>query len=82
MYQELDEPIDVIAVYEKGILRPLRFLWKDHSHKITHVTGTWKSPKGESWLQHFSIVDAQGTVFHLTYYESRTRWAISKVWVE
>lgn len=82
MYQDLDEPIDVIAVFDKGTLRPLRFRWKGRSLHIARVTGSWKAPKGETWMRHFSVVDTHDNVFHLAYDERRTRWTISKVWVE
>ena len=82
MYTSLDEPIDVIVHFEKGVLKPLRFLWNGRSFRITRVTGTWKAPQGDKWMRHFSAVDQSNNVFFLTYDERMTRWAISKVWVE
>ena len=82
MYQEFNEPIDVIVLYEKGILRPLRFRWKGRSHKVVRVTASWKAPKGEAWMRHFSLMDENGDVFFLIFDERGTQWTISKVWVE
>ena len=48
MYQEIsvadpdpegEEPIDVIALFEKGRMRPVRFRWKERVYKIVKVTG-------------------------------------------
>ena len=82
MYTDLDEQIDVVVLYEKGTLKPLRFLWQGRSFKIARVTGTWKAPQGDKWMRHFSVVDQSDNVFFLTYEERSMRWAISKVWVE
>lgn len=82
MYHDLDEPVEVIAVFEKGTLKPARFRWKGNVHKVARVTGHWKSPNGEFWVRHFALVDADDNVFQLTYDERRTDWVISKVWVE
>ena len=82
MYRDLNEPVEVIALYETGILRPLRFQWRGHSHRVDRVTGSWKSQKGETWLRYFSLTDANGNVFLLVFDERGAQWTISKVWVE
>ncbi len=74
--------MDVIAVFEKGTLKPIRFRWKGQIYKIARVTGRWKAPKGEAWLRHYSVVDTNDNVFQLVYDERHTGWMISKVWVE
>lgn len=82
MYKDLDETVSVLAHFEKGDMRPLRFYWKDREFKVTRVTGRWKAPQGDLWKRHFSVVDSADNVWHLTYEERNMRWAISKVWVE
>ncbi len=82
MYQDLDEPVDVIATFEKGAIKPLRIRWKGRVHKIARVTGTWRSHKGEDRERHFACVDADDNVFQLTYNDRRTDWVIDKIWVE
>lgn len=67
MYKDLDETVSVLAVFEKGDMRPFRFYWQSRSFQVARVTGRWKAPKGDTWLRHFSIVDSADNVFHLTY---------------
>ena len=74
--------MDVIAVFEKGTLKPIRFRWKGQTYKIARVTGRWKAPKGEAWLRYYAVVDSNDNVFQLVYDERHTGWMISKVWVE
>ncbi|MEW5701953.1 MAG: DUF6504 family protein [Candidatus Zixiibacteriota bacterium] len=82
MYHTLDEPVEVIAVFEPGTLKPARFRWKGKIYKVARVTGHWKSQQGEYTVRHFALVDTEDNVFQLTYDERRTDWVISKIWVE
>lgn len=82
MYQDFDEKIDVIALFEHGGMKPLRFRWKERSMKVTRVTGAWKAPKGDKWVRHFSVVDTQDNVYVLAYDERGMQWTISKIWIE
>ena len=82
MYQDLDDPIEVIAVFADHQLRPLRFKWRGNVHKISRITGSWKKLEGECVVRFFAVVDDQTNVFQLTYNERLTDWTLSKVWVE
>ncbi len=82
MHHDLDQPVDVIAVFEKGVLKPARFRWRGKTHKIARVTGQWKSQSGTDWVRHFAVVDTEDNVCELAYDERLTAWVISKVWVE
>ena len=82
MYQDLDDPVEVIAVFSHQQLRPLRFKWKDRVYKITRVTGTWKKLEGEYIVRFFAVLDEETNVFQLMYNERLTDWTLTKVWVE
>jgi hypothetical protein len=38
MDQEINQPIEVMAVFEKGRMLPVRFRWNGRVVKIVHVT--------------------------------------------
>ena len=82
MYQSLDDPIDMIAVFQNHALKPVRFRWNGNIHKIARVTGAWRSRTGESSIRHFAVVDTKANYYELTYNEHQTHWIISKIWVE
>lgn len=82
MYQDLDDPVDVIAAFESRRLRPVRFRWNDRVYKVARVTGSWKSQRGEFSVRHFAVVDTQANFFELTYDERLTSWILTKTWVE
>jgi hypothetical protein len=41
MYQDMDEPIDVVVLFEKSQIKPARFRWNGQVYKISEVTGHW-----------------------------------------
>jgi len=82
MYQDLNDPVDVIVIFENQVMRPARFRWKGQIHKVARVTGAWKSRDGEQGVRHFAVVDTRANFFQLTYNERLTRWVLSRTWVE
>lgn len=82
MYQEIDEPVDVLVLFEKGTLTPQRFRWKGRVHKIERVTGGWHTDKGAFKVRHYAVMDDNANFFQLAYDERATGWKITRVWVE
>jgi hypothetical protein len=82
MYQEMDEPIEVVALFQNNKIKPSRFRWKDRVYKISEVTGDWKTDVGAYRIRHFAVVDNSSNFFQLSYDERKTSWVISKIWVE
>lgn len=82
MYQEMDEPIEVVVLFQSSKMKPSRFRWKDRVYKISEVTGDWKTDVGSYRIRHFAVVDTSSNFFQLSYDERKTSWVISKIWVE
>jgi len=82
MYQEINDPVDVLALFEDGTIKPQRFRWKGHVHKVAQVTGRWKTDKGAFRLRHFAVMDEEANFFQLAYDERTTSWRVTRVWVE
>ena len=82
MYHDFDESVDVVAVFEGRVLRPLRFRWKGNRHKIIKVTNAWRAHKGDDLERHFACLDSEGNAFELAYNDRRTDWRLLKLWVE
>ncbi len=82
MYQDLDDEIEVIVLFERRSLKPVRFRWRGKAYKIDRITGDWTSDVGQSKLRYFAIVDSASNFFQLCYDERATSWRIAKVWVE
>jgi len=82
VYQDMDEPVDVVVLFRKNHMKPTRFRWKDRVYKISEVTGDWKTDVGAYRIRHFAVVDHSSNFFQLSYDERKTNWVISKIWVE
>jgi hypothetical protein len=82
MYQEIEEPIDVIALFEKGRMRPVRFRWKERVYRIAKVTGDWQSEVGRYRLRHFAVIDEASNFFELSFDQYDSVWSLAKVSAE
>jgi len=82
MYQELNDPVDVLVLFEDGALKPQRFRWKGRVHRVAQVTGRWKTDKGQSQVRHFALMDEEANFFQLAYDEHSSLWRVTRVWVE
>jgi hypothetical protein len=82
MYQEMDDPIEVVVLFQNNKMKPARFRWKERIYKVAEVTGDWKTDVGAYRIRHFAVVDGSSNFFQLSYDERKTSWVISKIWVE
>ena len=82
MYQDMDEAIEVVVLFQNNRMKPTRFRWKDRVYKVSEVTGDWKTDVGAYRIRHFAVVDNSSNFFQLSYDERKTNWVISKIWVE
>lgn len=82
MYQDMDETIEVVVLFQNSKMKPSRFRWNGTVYKITEITGDWKTDVGAYRIRHFAVVDSSSNFFQLSYDERKTSWIISKIWVE
>jgi len=82
MYQDVEDDIDVIALFEGYKLQPLRFRWNGRVYRITRGTGDWKTDVGQFKLRHFAGLDDASNFFQLSYDEKNSHWRLTKLWVE
>jgi hypothetical protein len=82
VYQEINDPVDVLVLFEDGTLKPQRFRWKGHVHRVAQITGRWKTDKGTFRMKHFALMDEEANFFQLAYDERSSGWRVTRVWVE
>jgi len=82
MDQEINQPVEVMVVFQKGRMVPIRFRWNGRVIKIAKLTGWWRTNEGEFRIRHFAVIDQNSQFFQLTYKERTAEWFLSKVWVE
>jgi hypothetical protein len=72
---EIDEPINVGAVFSRGAIKPVWFSWNGRQIRIREVTFTWKTQEGNAGLLHFSVTDGQG-LYEVVYNMTTMGWKI------
>ena len=82
MFESLDDPVDVLAAFVDGSLRPLRFRWQGRVVLVRKVTGQWNRREGQSILRHFAVQGARDESFELCYDGRGPRWTLRRAWTE
>ena len=78
MITEINEPVEVGAVFQKSGVRPVWFVWKGRKYPVERVTYRWKERQGEAWFYSFSVFDGANT-FELVYNSKTTEWRLGRV---
>ena len=73
MALEINEPINVAAIFSRGIIRPVWFVWNGRQIRIREITFTWKTRKGSACIFHFSVTDGQG-LYEICYNARSVGW--------
>jgi hypothetical protein len=52
---DVHEPIEVSAVFVRGRLKPVSFMWSRRHHKISEITGAYKYSVGASACYGYTV---------------------------
>jgi len=80
--QEIGKPIEVVVVFEKGRIIPVRFRWSGRVIKIARITSWWKTNEGKFRIRHYAVLDQNSQFCQLSYNERTAEWFLDKIWVE
>ncbi len=73
------EAIEVLAVFSKGIIRPLRFRWQTHAYAVKAVHLMHERREGREYVRFFSVTDVMGNPFRLVFFCLRGTWFLEQV---
>ena len=73
------EPIDVIAVFSKGVIKPLRFRWETKAYAVKRVHLRHEEREGREHIRFFSVTDVAGNPFRLVFLPLKGEWYIEQV---
>lgn len=82
MDQEINQPIEVVAIFQNREMSPVRFRWNGRVIKIARVTGRWKTNEGRYRIKHYAVMDEDSQFCQLSYRERTGEWFLNKIWVE
>ena len=82
LFEEIDEPIEVLVTFTGGTMKPLRFRWKNRVYRILEVTGRWTTQVGQFRQYYFSVMGETRDYFEI-FLDSRTLlWRLARVCLE
>lgn len=73
------EPIDVISVFHKKTVKPVKFKYAGRTHKVAKILYAWVTREGSFPVHRFSVLTEDGNRFDLTLNTYQMDWAISDV---
>ncbi|MBD3232120.1 MAG: hypothetical protein GF315_00180 [candidate division Zixibacteria bacterium] len=82
MYQDINEAVNVIALFTKGKITPIKFQWNNKPVKVMQVTGKWKSSNGRFNIRHFTVIDESDNFMQLSYDDQQLAWTLDRIWVD
>ncbi|HBU70061.1 MAG TPA: hypothetical protein DEE98_06705 [Elusimicrobia bacterium] len=74
---DINEIIDVAAVFKKNSVNPRWFVWKNRKYEIKEVSYIWNSRAGEKDLACFAVSDG-ATSFELSLDKNSLVWRLEK----
>lgn len=79
---ECDDPIDVITVFKKDKIKPVRFKTSHQEYNIKEITYRWTSHEGKFIRYHFSVVTDTDDNYEIYLHTKDMRWTLSKISLE
>ena len=81
MYENIEENVQVGAVFKGSAVKPKWFLWNEKRYVVKEVTCTWQSYEGEARLVNFSVSDGN-CLYELCFNQSSLKWKLLRVWLD
>ncbi|MCL6472438.1 MAG: hypothetical protein K6T91_06450 [Firmicutes bacterium] len=75
---DIHEPIEVSAVFTKGRLKPISFVWKRRYYKIDSITGVYKYFVGASKCYGY-IVRSGSDLYEISLNTGEMVWQLEKI---
>jgi hypothetical protein len=79
MVTQVEEPVDVSAVFRSGKMRPMVFIWRNRNYKIHRVLGSYRSMKGRYLEIYYSVMSETPEVYELRFSTDGMSWSLVRV---
>jgi len=78
-YEDIQDKIEMIALFKDGRIQPLKFRWKDRVYRVERVNGEWVSDEGQTRHYHYSVMTTGPDVYELTFNSQSRGWMLNRV---
>lgn len=79
MYDNINEPIEVVVSFKKGNVVPKFFFWRRKIYKVDKVHLVHTSKVGSQTLYHFSVTD-KANYFQLVFNPVTLTWVLATLY--
>ncbi len=79
MIEEIEEPIDVVAVFSGGKISPILFSWQNRRYNNLKVNRAWNQTVGDVKLIYFLVSIDNANLYEICYHTRNFRWSLVKV---
>lgn len=81
MFEDINEQVVVVAVFQNGKALPHSFSWRGRRYKIDQVNLEHREKRGDDSLFCFSV-SASGNSYELSFDSQNLVWTLEKSWTE
>jgi hypothetical protein len=78
METDINEDIQVIAVFKTGPPRPAKFSWNNNIYEVKKIHSCWVSSVGTARIIHYSVSTESGSSFEIELNTELLKWKLSK----
>jgi len=77
--ERLHDPVDVAAVFSRGVITPREFRWQDIRYHIDRVNQRWQSKNGGITIRYFAVSVGRDA-YKLAFHTKDLTWTIEEVY--
>jgi len=81
MFEQIKEPVDVLASFSGGQIRPRAFLWRHRKYKIDSVNLAYSARDGKDPIYFFAVSDGLNS-FKLSFRPSVMLWKLMEMYMD
>lgn len=81
MFENINEPIDVISKFSENKLIPLKFLWHNREYFVKKINLAYSAREGQSKLYYFAVSD-EANYFKLQFNSENLNWTLLETYVD
>ncbi|MBD3251116.1 hypothetical protein GF380_01440 [Candidatus Uhrbacteria bacterium] len=78
MYQQVNEPIEVLAAFRKEATEPMTFKWGNRYYSVNKVNLVHTEHDGREKIYYFSVSN-QDTSYRLSFRTESLRWMLEEM---
>lgn len=78
-FETIDEPVKVLASFDKGVITPLRFRWRERLIDIKEINFIHRIKDGSILSYIFSVSNSTGA-FRLKFNAATMQWRLDQVY--